>query len=89
MGNVCVNRFLGINTGKIISGLKKITENNCANTNIELILYAKESGCLRNEREFQFLLDINKKRKLTEKQKQWKNDINRLITNGLVVRSSK
>lgn len=84
VGNVCVNRFLGIDTGSLFDGLKRIKANPQANANLALIRYAESKGYLF-DKEPEFLRATVLKRALTSKQKDWKEKINRRILNQTVV----
>ena len=80
VGNVCVNKFVGIDTGNIFNGIKRIMRDTHANPNEDLIIYAEQKGLLYPN-EFGFLLDTKNKRKLSHKQLEWKKKINkRLLT---------
>lgn len=83
VGNVCINRFLGIDTGNLFSGLKRISATPTANANIDLIVHAYKLGYIF-EGEYKFLMETRLKRKLSPKQLAWKK-INRRITNQTVV----
>ena len=85
VGNVCINRFIGIDTGTLFDGLKRIRRDLAANANEALIRHAQEAGYLY-EKEFDFLMDTARKRKLSEKQLAWKKKINRRILEKIVVR---
>jgi hypothetical protein len=85
VGNICINRFLGINTGNLFDGLKRITEDDSANANADLIEHAYRLGYIF-ESEYGFLVRTKLKRKLSDKQVAWKQKINRRITNATVVR---
>ena len=85
VGNVCVNRFIGIETGNLFAGLKRIAKDDTANANEDLIIHAYRLGYIY-ETEYQFLMQTRHKRKLSEKQLAWKQKINRRITNQTVVR---
>lgn len=84
VGNVCINRFIGIETGNLFAGLKRITENDKANANEDLIYHAYKLGYIY-ENEYKFLMDTRLKRMLSEKQLAWKQKINRRIINKTVV----
>jgi len=84
VGNVCINRFIGIDTGTLFDGLKRIAKDPTANANEDVIEYAKERGYLY-DKEYDFLMDTRLKKKPSEKQKEWKRKINRRIINGIVV----
>lgn len=84
VGNVCINRFIGIDTGNLFSGLKRIAIKDTANANEDLIIHAFNLGYIY-EREYQFLMDTRLKRKLSDKQIAWKQKINQRIINRTVV----
>jgi len=46
VGNVCVNRFIGIETGSLFDGLKRIKAGLSANANLAVIEYAETKGFL-------------------------------------------
>ena len=85
VGNVCVNRFIGIETGSLFAGLKRISENDTANANEDLIMHAYKFGYIY-ESEYTFLMQTKRKRKLSDKQLAWKQKINRRITQQTIVR---
>lgn len=85
VGNVCINRFLGISTGNLFDGLKRIAEDTTANPNADLIEHAYKLGYIF-ESEYGFLMRTRFKRILSEKQIAWKMKINRRIINATVVR---
>ena len=84
VGNVCVNRFIGIETGNLFQGLKRIVEDDTANANEDLIIHAYKFGYIF-EKEYKFLVETRLKRKLSDKQIAWKQKINRRIINKIVV----
>ena len=71
VGNVCVNRFIGIETGNLFAGLKRIAEDDTANPNEDLIEHAYRFGYIF-EGEYKFLMETRFKRKLSAKQAAWK-----------------
>lgn len=83
VGNVCINKFIGIDTGNIFDGLKIIEKDNAANPNEDLIKYAYEKDLISNK-EYRFLMDTKRKRSLSEKQLKWKVDINQRILDKTV-----
>jgi hypothetical protein len=85
VGNVCINRFIGIETGTLFDGLRRIANDLHANPNIAVIEYANERGFLFGENELKFLLSTSKKRNLSPAQANWKRKINRRILNQTVV----
>ncbi len=84
VGNVCINRFIGIDTGSLFDGLKRIASDDSANANRDLIIHAYKLGYIY-EGEFKFLMEARLKRKLSDKQIAWKQKINRRIINQTVV----
>lgn len=84
VGNVCINRFLGINTGNLFDGLQRIAKDDSANANADLIEHAYKFGYIF-ENEYGFLMATRLKRKLSDKQISWKQKINRRIINATVV----
>jgi len=84
VGNVCINRFIGIETGNLFAGLKRIASNISANANEDLIRHAYRLGYIF-EREHEFLMQTRHKRKLSAKQIAWKQKINRRIITQTVV----
>ena len=84
VGNVCINRFIGIDTGNLFDGLRRIAEDDAANANADVIEYANERGFLY-DKEYDFLMSTRLKRTLSDKQKAWKRKINRRILNKIVV----
>lgn len=85
VGNVCVNRFIGIDTGSLFDGLRRIKENPSANPNLAVIDYAETKGFLF-DKEPEFLRATVRKRILSVKQRAWKERINLRILNGTVVK---
>lgn len=85
VGNVCVHRFIEINTKPIFNGFKRVQKRNVATPNAELIQYAWERGYLYSRKEYDFLESIKGKRKLSEGQEGWLTKINRRIVETIVV----
>lgn len=85
VGNVCVNKFIGIETGNLFAGLKRISKDETANANADLITHSYELGYIF-EKEYDFLMTTKNKRKLTVKQLAWKQKINRRILGKTIVR---
>ena len=85
VGNVCINRFLKIETGNLFDGLKRIRDDPEANANEAVIEYAQRNGYLFPN-EYQFLHDTKRKRKPSGPQLSWKRKINSRILEKTVVR---
>jgi hypothetical protein len=78
VGNVCVNKFLGIESNLIFEGLRRIAEDPGKGLNAAATLYAFEKKWI-NKWEKNFSLDTNKKRNLSEKQQAKRDQINRRV----------
>lgn len=91
VGNVCVNRFIGIDTGSLFDGLRRIAQDPQANPNLAVIAYAEERGYLyerdgeTTEATFLKRTVLKHKRTHSVKQLAWKEKINRRILAGTVV----
>ena len=87
VGNVCVNRFMDIDTVPLVSGLKRIKKDVSARISKNVIEYAWRKGYLWGNEEKSFLLSIAQKqnRRLTEKQLAWKQKIRRRIIKQIYV----
>src|SRR3546814_6048242 len=77
VGNVCINRFIQIDTGNLFEGLKRIAKDVSANANNDLIEHAFRMGYLFGEKEYRFLKQTALKRNLSPAQLAWKQKINR------------
>lgn len=86
VGNVCINRFIGIETGTLFDGLKRIAGANPARANQDLIKHAFDLGYLHSIKERDFLMDMRFKRKLTPAQEKWERYIHQRILKKTVVR---
>jgi hypothetical protein len=84
VGNVCVNRFIGLDTTDLFNGLKRLMHNPKANANEAVIDYAQNRNYIFDN-EVQFLLSTTRKRNLTEKQLKWKEKISHRILNHIIV----
>lgn len=86
VGNICVKKFMNIDSGTMFDGLKRIEKKINAKPNAMLIEYAWKNGYLYGENEYDFLRRIQRKRKISEKQENWLLKINRRILQTIVVR---
>lgn len=86
VGNICINRFIQIDTGNLFDGLRRIAADDTANANNDLIEHAYRMGYLYDEKEYRFLKQTMLKRNLSEKQIAWKQKINRRILAQTVVK---
>lgn len=84
VGNVCINRFIGIDTGNLFDGLRRIAQDITANPNKDLINHAYNLGYIY-EGEYKFLMQTRLKRNLSVRQIEWKKKINQRIINKTVV----
>jgi len=85
VGNVCINRFIQIDTGNLFEGLKRIAKDISANPNHDLIEHAFRMGYLFGEKEYRFLKQTALKRNLSLAQLAWKQKINRRILSKTIV----
>lgn len=85
VGNVCINRFMGLGTGTLFDGLRRIKADGDAAPNIALINHANACGYLY-ESEYAFLVNTAKKRALSPGQLSWRQKINKRIISQTVVK---
>jgi hypothetical protein len=85
VGNVFINRFMGLDTGTLFAGLKRIKTDGDAAPNDALIEHANSHGYLY-ENEYEFLKQTTRKRSLSDKQLSWRQKINKRIISQTVVR---
>lgn len=78
VGNVCVKRFLGLNSDLIFAGLRRVYGDIGAALNADAIYYAHQRGWL-NDWELSFSLDTSRKRKLSGRQLQKRTQINQKV----------
>lgn len=86
VGNVCINRFIGIDTGTLFDGLKRIAGGEPARANEDLIQHAFALGYLHDAKERDFLMSIRFKRKLSPAQANWERFIHLRILKQTVVK---
>lgn len=86
VGNVCSNRFIGIDTGTLFDGLKRIAGLNSARASEDLIQHAFALGYLHDAKERDFLMSIRFKQKLSVAQEKWERFIHQRILKQTVVR---
>lgn len=84
VGNVCINRFLAIDTGTLFDGLKRI-KGSRGRANFDLIEHAHRMGYLYDLNEYAFLVQIRHKRILSPRQLNWEQKIHRRILSETVV----
>lgn len=88
VGNVCINQFIGIDTGNLFDGIKRLKKDPMnAKPNKDLITHAQKCGYIYKQ-EPKFLLDICRKRNLSASQLSWLRNINRRILQKIVVEKS-
>jgi hypothetical protein len=78
VGNVCVNKFLGIPSKIIFDGLKRVSKDSSKALNADASHYAFRKGWI-SEWEHGFLTDTARKRELTGKQLAKRQEINRRV----------
>jgi hypothetical protein len=82
VGNVCVKKFMGLNSDKIFQAVKRVRKEIDKSLNAEAIEYALEKGWI-NSKDKSFYLDVFRKRNLSEKQLKWKKDVNSRVLKGI------
>ncbi|WP_230291717.1 hypothetical protein [Croceicoccus sp. Ery5] len=87
VGNVCVNKFLGIPSKIIFDGLKRVANDQDKALNIPAVDYIRKKGWI-NDWEYGFLNDTSRKRTLSPKQAAKRHQINQRILKN-VKRSKK
>jgi len=75
VGNCCVKKFIGLPSDKIFQAVKRIRKNNQKSLNIEAIQHAFDKEWI-NEWEYNFSIDLMRKRKLSVKQLLTRKNIN-------------
>ena len=83
VGNCCVNKFLGLPSAQLFQALKRVRRDITKSFNAEAIYHARTKGWI-NEWEYNFYLDILRKRNLSEKQLNKKTHINEKILKFIV-----
>lgn len=82
VGNCCINKFLGIDDGnKIFTSIKRLKEDISKSMSAEVIDYMREKKLL-NSFEYSFYMDTFRKRKLSEKQTEIRERINKKFLNA-------
>ncbi|MGB3456231.1 MAG: hypothetical protein WBG08_01005 [Litorimonas sp.] len=85
VGNVCVKKFIELDTGSLFAGLRRIIDDDNAAPNEDLIVHAQNAGYIYVN-EYNFLMQTRRKRKLSPKQLAWRQKINRRIIQQTRVR---
>jgi hypothetical protein len=78
VGNICVNKFMGLPSDKIFQAIKRIQKDASKSLNFEAVQHAFERQWI-NEWEKDFYGDIVHKRNLTERQETKKLQINERV----------
>ena len=78
VGNVCVNKFMGLPSDKIFQALRRVAEDVSKALNAEAIRYAFDQDWI-NKWETEFYFNTWRKRKLTYKQQRKRQQINVLV----------
>lgn len=82
VGNVCVTKFMGINSDSLFTSIRRISSDNSKSISDELAIYAKDHGML-TDWEYKFCLDTKGKRKLSQKQMLKRVQINERLINSI------
>ena len=88
VGNVCVKRFIGINTPLIFDAVKRVAADRGKALNYEALEYMYKKGWV-NEWEFKFYQDTWRKRVLTSKQLTTRKNINTKVLVKIFVKEQK
>jgi hypothetical protein len=83
VGNCCVKKFLGLRSDKIFESIRKLAKDETKSINGETLEHAHDKRWI-NDWEYQFYSDVIGKRKLTEKQKTKKLQINQKIKQSII-----
>jgi hypothetical protein len=78
VGNVCVKKFLGLPSEKIFQALHRVASDDSKALNAEAIQHAYDRSWI-NDWEKTFYFDTMRKRKLSDKQRRKRKQINRLV----------
>ena len=78
VGNVCVKRFLGLKSGTLFEGIKRISEDSEKALNVAAINHAHSKGWINNW-EYGFCTDTVRKRKLSLSQMDKRVQINNKV----------
>lgn len=82
VGNCCVKKVWNFGSEKILKSIKSIRKDISKSINVECLKLAFKKNII-TEKDYNFYLDIWRKRNLTEKQEKWKKDINKKVLNIL------
>lgn len=82
VGNVCVNRFMGIDSKKVFDGVKRVRKYPEKSLTVDALQLLRKQNVI-SERDLSFYLDIRRKRNLSPAQLKWKMDINTRAVRGL------
>jgi len=83
VGNVCVNRFMGLGSQALFDGLRRIAKDQSAAANEALIHYAYNRQWV-TDWEFKFLLNTRLKRRLSRKQRAVREKVNNIVLRNVV-----
>ena len=83
VGNSCVNKFLGIDSDSVIKGVKKIKEDILNSVPKKLIEKCYKNKTI-NDWEYNFYINILRKRNLSTNQENCKRKINKKIYNKYI-----
>ena len=79
VGNCCINKFLGIDTGdKILPSINRLKRDLSKSMSSESLAYLYDKGVI-SKKEYDFYFDIRKKRNLSLKQESFKQSINKKL----------
>lgn len=82
VGNCCVKKFMNLPSDLIFQAVARITEDATKALNLEALNYARDKGWI-NDWEYGFYCNTFSKRKLTEKQKAKRVQVNTMFINRM------
>lgn len=83
VGNVCVNHFLRLPSERLFQSIRYVREDESRSFSKEMIEYAHDQGIINNW-EWEFYLSIRKRRWLSRRQREVKEQVNAKILSAVV-----
>lgn len=89
VGNVCVQKFLGMNSRRVVNALKRISGDLEKSLNKEGIEMFRKLGVISNSDADDYLIFYRRRKNVTERQRSLKSKINRSVINYARERAEK
>ena len=80
IGNRCSNHF--VHTGQLFNSYKRVKQYPNKSVNIKLLEFARKKNWI-SQKDYDYYANIIHKRKLSDRQRKWKNDINEKIISNI------